>query len=188
MGSKLSIHADGVRLCSSCKLWKSLDLFTRHKHGKDGIGSRCKECDKEKARINRKNNRDKINQQRRNNYDPVKNYKQIKIWRSNNREKVNEAERKRYAKNPYKAKEKDYKRRAKLKTLGSISAKDWRNVCDKFGNKCLCCGKTNIKLTIDHVVPLKLGGTNSLDNLQPLCFSCNSSKGAKYIDYRGESL
>ena len=30
--------------------------------------------------------------------------------------------------------------------------------------------------TADHVIPLDLGGTNALANLQPACLSCNSAK------------
>jgi 5-methylcytosine-specific restriction endonuclease McrA len=40
------------------------------------------------------------------------------------------------------------------------------------------------ELTVDHVIPLSVGGTNWLKNLQPLCSSCNSSKHTKHIDYR----
>lgn len=44
---------------------------------------------------------------------------------------------------------------------------------------CVYCGATD-KLTVDHVKPRKLGGTNDLNNLQCLCSSCNSSKKAEY--------
>lgn len=43
---------------------------------------------------------------------------------------------------------------------------------------CLICGSCS-NLTIDHIIPLSKGGTNELDNLQILCRSCNSKKGAK---------
>jgi len=33
-------------------------------------------------------------------------------------------------------------------------------------------------------VPLIKGGSDSIDNLQPLCGYCNSSKGTRVIDYR----
>ena len=33
--------------------------------------------------------------------------------------------------------------------------------------------------TVDHVVPLARGGTNSLDNLVACCAECNASKGAR---------
>lgn len=55
----------------------------------------------------------------------------------------------------------------------------------KYGNNCLCCGSDD-DLTIDHVIPINKGGKNELDNLQPLCRSCNSKKGIDIIDYRKE--
>lgn len=52
-----------------------------------------------------------------------------------------------------------------------------------YGNVCVCCGAKG-RLTVDHVIPLCLGGSNTIDNIQPLCRSCNPSKGIKIIDYR----
>lgn len=52
-----------------------------------------------------------------------------------------------------------------------------------YGSRCLCCGAETI-LTVDHVVPLFMGGSDLLDNKQPLCKSCNSRKGVKTVDYR----
>ena len=51
-------------------------------------------------------------------------------------------------------------------------------VFEKYGEFCQICGSED-NLTIDHIVPISKGGTSDLDNLQPLCKSCNSSKGAK---------
>lgn len=44
---------------------------------------------------------------------------------------------------------------------------------------CQICGDTDGPLEIDHIVPLALGGTNDIENLQVLCRSCNRRKGAK---------
>lgn len=41
---------------------------------------------------------------------------------------------------------------------------------------CLGCGATDRPLTKDHIVPVCQGGSDGIDNLQPLCHSCNSSK------------
>ena len=51
------------------------------------------------------------------------------------------------------------------------------------GNTCLKCGMKN-NLTIDHIIPISMGGKNSLFNLQTLCRSCNSKKKTNYKDYR----
>lgn len=44
--------------------------------------------------------------------------------------------------------------------------------------ECAHCGDRNVdRLTIDHIVPLRQGGTNAMSNLQVLCSICNSIKG-----------
>lgn len=45
------------------------------------------------------------------------------------------------------------------------------------GHRCVTCGATK-HLTLDHVIPRSLGGTNSDDNLQTMCRPCNQAKGA----------
>jgi HNH endonuclease len=49
------------------------------------------------------------------------------------------------------------------------------------GFQCSGCGvhAAAAALTIDHIHPVSLGGTNDESNLQTLCRSCNSSKGAE---------
>jgi 5-methylcytosine-specific restriction endonuclease McrA len=51
-------------------------------------------------------------------------------------------------------------------------------------NKCACC---DVELTessreLDHIMPLALGGTNYISNLQWLCQFCNSAKCATHPD------
>jgi hypothetical protein len=49
---------------------------------------------------------------------------------------------------------------------------------DHLKNKpCANCGKP--ANTIDHIIPLSRGGTNDLENLQPMCWKCNKAKGSK---------
>lgn len=65
-----------------------------------------------------------------------------------------------------------------------IGDKKTRNlIFDKYGKLCLCCG-TKENISLDHITPIYLKGENKIDNLQPLCRSCNSRKGTKIIDYR----
>lgn len=67
----------------------------------------------------------------------------------------------------------------RLKANAFISRQDVRAaVFIRDGFKCKSCG-TRIDLSIDHVVPVKLGGGDNLENFQTLCRSCNSAKGPR---------
>jgi len=56
---------------------------------------------------------------------------------------------------------------------------EWKELKKKYNYTCLMCGKKEpeIKLSIDHIIPVSEGGTNWIENIQPLCRSCNSKKG-----------
>lgn len=52
------------------------------------------------------------------------------------------------------------------------------------GHRCVYCVQSiyensNLLLTLDHVTPKELGGTNDPKNLVTACFSCNSAKQDK---------
>lgn len=96
--------------------------------------------------------------------------KNVVIWQKNNPEKLKAHRR---------------NRRAREKGSGlKISSKQWEILLEQYECRCLRCGKVGIKLTMDHVLPLSLGGEHRIENIQPLCKPCNSAKGTKYIDYR----
>jgi 5-methylcytosine-specific restriction endonuclease McrA len=63
------------------------------------------------------------------------------------------------------------------------------DIIARHGTKCWICGKpidmkgkanTPLSFTVDHVVPLSLGGWHDLPNLRPAHHSCNSDRGAEY--------
>ena len=68
-----------------------------------------------------------------------------------------------------------HQRRNRIKTLIQV-----------FGNRCVYC---NVRLnrehshdnqaTVDHIIPLSLGGTNFQDNIILACFKCNSHRQSK---------
>lgn len=64
------------------------------------------------------------------------------------------------------------------RALGNISSSQWTAIKAKFHFSCPACGKfePDIKLTIDHIIPVSRDGTNDINNLQPLCGPCNSRK------------
>jgi len=58
---------------------------------------------------------------------------------------------------------------------------------DIIKHKCLCCKKVTISNTnfeVGHVQSEKNGGTHEINNLRPICFSCNHSMGTEnMIDF-----
>lgn len=78
------------------------------------------------------------------------------------------------------------RRAAKKGNGGSYTAEEWNDLKAMFGNRCLRCGESEsrVQITVDHVIPVTKGGSNAIENLQPLCYSCNASKQDRIIDYR----
>ena len=66
-------------------------------------------------------------------------------------------------------------RLADARRLGTHTAVEWGAMVRALGSKCLACGSQH-DICKDHVRPLYLGGSDGIDNLQPLCRSCNSKK------------
>lgn len=66
---------------------------------------------------------------------------------------------------------------------GSHTATQWQALKKFYGFTCLRCERKepDIKLTRDHIDP---NGTDSIENIQPLCEDCNHIKGNEVIDYR----
>jgi 5-methylcytosine-specific restriction endonuclease McrA len=52
-----------------------------------------------------------------------------------------------------------------------------KNLFRRDGFRCQYCGRKDVLLTIDHMVPKSRGGEDSWDNLIAACKSCNTIKG-----------
>ena len=119
-----------------------------------------------------------------------------RAWYAVNSEYAVARQKKYGADNPEKGIAHYQKRRAlKANATGSFTGDELKELFEFYDSTCLCCGQREgdisvksgsiIKITADHVIPLALGGGNGIDNIQPLCLSCNSSKGAWHAtDYR----
>lgn len=73
-----------------------------------------------------------------------------------------------------------HKRRA-ASNVGHYTEAEWLAIVERQKGRCACChGISN--LHVDHIVPVSLGGSNLILNIQGLCKSCNSRKGARLLD------
>lgn len=110
-------------------------------------------------------------------------------WREANRERWNELIREWRKANydPAKNAVQCNKRRSMLADRGSFTSDEWIDLCEKYGMVCINPDCERTDLTVDHVIPLSKGGMNTIDNIQPLCKSCNCKKATKTVDYRSLS-
>lgn len=198
--------------CPGCGQVKCRGAFDRSLLRLDGLQPYGRECRLEKRRESRpwlkdeyrKANREANRAWRQNHREDYleRNRVRVKTYQEKNREKYREQSRAyheanrdthRVQMNAYRrdnleafAVREANRRARKAKAGGSFTQQEWHDLCAFYDYTCLRCGKQepDIELTVDHVVSLSQGGSNSIDNLQPLCRSCNTSKHAKSIDYR----
>lgn len=182
-----------MKTCTKCKKPKPLSEFG-NRGGKQShlLNSWCKPCKsgQNSSRLrdryhNEEGFKERLTDYRKENPDIIKAVKQREYQK--NKDRYIKAA-KEYAKNNpalISQIKRRYKAKRKLWELnGSFTQDEWEVLCEFYENKCLSCGRADVKLTVDHVVPLSKGGSNMIDNIQPLCGSCNSSKNTKTIDYR----
>lgn len=138
----------------------------------------CKICTNENTKVYRAKNPEKVR-------------KAFLRWKEKNLDRLNEGIRKWHLEHAEQEREGRTIREANRRALkkgsgGTITKTEWIWLKEYYNYTCLCCGRKEpeIKLTLDHVIPLKLGGENVIKNAQPLCGKCNCKKHAKHIDYR----
>ena len=209
------MEAATMKTCTKCGEEKALSEYYKSKDETFGVRGPCKICfnkytkeryktlDKKdlrrKAREYFRKNKDKI-YERRAAYrqENIETMKQKELeYRKKNRKAICAIQKKwsnknkQYQKNwQRKNKEKMVayaaKRKARKASLpGHFTAAEFTALCEKYNNRCVCCGKKN-KLEADHVIPVTWkGSTNYIENIQPLCSFCNSSKRNYHAtDYR----
>lgn len=189
--------------CRTCHLYKDLDDFHLLKGMKDGHNSKCKQCDAERRRQQYYLNHDRElaaarRGRERQDKEAVRAYAaryrevnsekvraSIKAWRQKNKDRVRQLNRDYTAQNRAKVRLQGQVRyAARRRNGGSFTTQEWIQLCESFGNMCVDCGVVE-RLTVDHVIPLTFGGTSDIENIQPLCKSCNSRKGNRImVDYR----
>ncbi|HTP79622.1 MAG TPA: HNH endonuclease [Bacteroidota bacterium] len=52
-----------------------------------------------------------------------------------------------------------------------------KNILRRDSHRCQYCGKADLTLTVDHVIPKARGGSDTWENLVAACVHCNNRKG-----------
>jgi len=176
-----------MKQCSRCKETKSESEFYKCSRLKDGLQSYCKTCCREyqqtprvkaKARCYNQSARGKVVH---NQYATSEKGRQVQrrfrqsdkgkeaAYRGNNSSAGREAHYR------------DYARRVAIleSSEATLTAAEWLELVGQHTCCPLCHREFGpvLKVTMDHVVPLTKGGVHTIENVQPLCRPCNSSKG-----------
>jgi 5-methylcytosine-specific restriction endonuclease McrA len=112
-----------------------------------------------------------------------------RAYRVANQERLKEHARKNYVKNRDRYIAYARNREINVRASGKYSAQDIAEITEMQRGKCAYCrvDLNKVKREVDHIMPIKLGGNNTRDNLQVLCKPCNTKKKAKHpVDFARE--
>jgi 5-methylcytosine-specific restriction endonuclease McrA len=74
-----------------------------------------------------------------------------------------------------------HKRRMKIKSTKDTLTREEYLSTRALYDRCVYCNRKMENLTMDHIVPVISGGSNSIDNITFACKSCNSKKSSKSL-------
>lgn len=100
-------------------------------------------------------------------YNQTTTRRRLRKWRSLNRERSNFLRRL-----------DEYRSRLWPGAIDTLGWLEWKAVLEAHDFKCAKCGADK-KIETDHIIPLSKGGSNTKENVQPLCRACNARKGDK---------
>jgi len=186
-----------MKTCKKCTLEKPIDSFTVDIRYKDGRYPWCFEC--RKAWRDARKDQYRVYQKdwKEQNRDHVRAYEREYFQNNDEQRERNRAagrirDRERYQNDPEHKKKKDRQageknRRRRALLFGAPAEHhtqlEWDELCAKFNHCCVRC-KQQLPLSRDHVIPVTLGGSDAITNIQPLCKVCNSWKNNRTIDFR----
>lgn len=174
-----------LKTCTKCGIEKEVTCFSVRKETGKPI-SQCKACVSARAVLWQKNNPDRRRQIRAkwiaNNYEKMAQIR--KRWKVNNPDKVNENAKKWMKAHPeVRAKNENIRRTRITKAGGKFTAEQINDMYRAQEGKCnICRNDLHNAFCRDHILPVKLGGTSDISNIQLLCRPCNSRKGSKHPD------
>jgi len=164
------------KACSKCKQVKPTSEFGIHRKTSDGFYSQCLICNRQARAEYRARHTKTIKIEQANWYAKNKQAKKDYVvkWQKANPEKFKHYTSVSKKKNKEAIAANTRRRNARRKANG-IYAIAKKELIKLNQGPCFYCGSKE-RITIDHVVAIDRGGTDSIGNLVPACKSCNSRK------------
>jgi hypothetical protein len=199
MATENAISQSPLKRCQQCGKRKRRTSFYRNAGKPDGIQGMCKKCTKkndecrvakgrERARARRRMSKIRRSPSLTKRYREFwTRYRKSRTWGSRNPEQAErhrKCNRRHYITHKCQYHDRVHNRNARLRgNGGKHTTREWDALCQKHAFRCVACHKRK-PLVRDHVVPISIGGTNDISNIQPLCAMCNAKKYVRVIDYR----
>lgn len=166
------MKTDTVKICTKCKVSKTVDQFGKNRRSSDGLQWKCKQCRYEETQAWKAKNPDRWKQHQKSYWDrhKDKNHATQKAWRE-----------KTFASDPVawrKRKVEEYHRR---KRAGEdTSPIDLKRVWERDEGICYLCLEhvSYSESSCDHIIPISRDGLHVEDNVAMVHPVCNSRKGA----------
>ena len=184
---------DEYKTCTKCGQTKprTNEFFYRNKNSPDGLRPDCASCGKSRSREYSRNHAEQ-NRLRVKNWrlsEPEKAKATKSQYYLRNRESIRAKWQAEYKSDPAKFQVSKRRRRAREHDVVTESY-TWKDVVKKWGNKCHICGdeidlEANRRpglsgwengLHLDHVIPIRLLGADTLENVKPAHGICNLRK------------
>jgi len=191
------------KICTKCGIEKSIDEFSKHKRGKNGLNCWCKKCyseyHKEHYQINIEKNREQSKQWRKKNPDKMKSAREK--FKKNNPDYKNNYQKERRKNDPIFALNQAMSSAISRSLKGNKNGRHWEELVNftqkdlrqhlekqfKDGMRWENWGKGKEKWNIDHVIPISLFNITSakckgfkkcwaLENLRPMWAEENIKK------------
>lgn len=186
------------RVCSYCGNSKPLNEFYIDQRFESARRSICKKCHaingKKRYALNREHilehqrryyheHKEQIRAQKRK-YECV--HKRAYYRRHKEQIRARNKKYRRSERGNFFARQHNSRRRARQKASKvDLTSDQWQRILENQKHRCNICGKRFCETrgaTVDHIIPLAEGGDLTSCNVQALCRSCNSSKGAKIMN------
>lgn len=73
----------------------------------------------------------------------------------------------------------DHNGRRAARLTQPFTDEQWRLLLLRQGFRCYLCGRFDLGLEVEHLIPMQYGGSGAITNILGACRRCNARKGAR---------